>query len=783
MAIVAGDRHEEVFSLENFSKGVVYTPGAAESGELSVRSRNFLITPEGHLSFNSGCVGVTPIVCDVLSGAPAYSFWNERFFEHLNRIFYWQRSAGSGVLLACSASLYDKGRIYRFTTGGEHFVQSKLTYGVKMGATFAPSVAGTRGLLWPVELQESELSPDALQVECRTDVFIDFVPYGDYCFVFDGVNAPLLVHPNLTVSKAASPIIGSCLHVRTASYGLLDGVALGSYVYAFVPVLGKLGAGRTGFASDGEDESYVAVSLEAVATKKDGNWNVPCLADLVSPSSHLSTITPLGVEEDATWGGWVFLGNFQPYFTTIPRLSEIQIYRTRRGTAGLFYYVGSVRDGEDSFLDTTPDIALGAELELGKKDPPVARLGVTYQDRLFTVGSMDEGMRNLIRFSERHRPLSFPEDWYIYAPNLLTDDEIVRAVVVRGNLYFLTRRSVLQLVGNTPADYSLVPVSTSVGIVAPRTLAHWRDGVIFLSADGVVYFDPANVESVFTDLSGGMKNYFSSQRRAHRSWEFAAGVASRDYYYLSVSEDMLIDAVPSGRNNKVFALCLRSGGWSEAYVVPFDDACQTPGQRALVSSNMRQGASGNGASYNPPEGGGVYELVPDFPYTWIQGSQTTPGGHDANDPGTGMARLTETTWFDSASPVALWEGMTLGQPDTRKRLERVEVEYVGYVDDAFRLAVAVDQSSTFLTVGPDDPSFEDSPPLQWGVANGSRSAGERRVRKQVFYATMREEGTPLVGKLFSVRLRPAYVAAYGGYYNTWAVVRRIDFYFTTEDVH
>lgn len=673
-----GRSRADVYVLEDFRRGVVFDQLAAKPGDLSVWSRGIRVTPEGGISTRIGYTCVTPLWCDRVVASPA-EFAFEYFFEHLNQIFWWERAAGGGVLLAATSQYYSPGRIYRFETR----IPADVPPVSAAGETPVP------GTVWPVPLDEDGIDSRSLEVECRNDdVYIDFCPYGDYCFVFDGVNTPLLIHPSLQVTPATAPIVGRGILTEPFGGGLLKGLSAGSYVYAFVPVVGKLGPTAVGFSKTTDDESFLTVSLAEVALDYKGNWRIPTYCGIGRDA--WIQVTNLGGGGKAGWGGIVALRGFGNYFSSIPYLSAIRVYRTRASSAGEFWYVGEVQPGTDSFFDRVPDDALQERLDLDVLAPPRARLGHTFQDRLWVVGDLDTGDRNLVRFSERFRPLSFPESYLLYAPNLMAGDEIVRVISVGNELIFLLRHSILRLVGQTPADYALVPVSCSLGCVAPRTVARWKDGILFLSAEGPLYYSSS---SGVQSLAGGLAGYW--RRMPANLWQQAVGVASNDYYYLSLREDLYDEVGTTQRNNKVWACCLAHGAWTEATVLPFDGACQALDGQMFVSRHIRQGRVENGTSQGDlEEAGGVYQLREDMTHGWRVGQLwgQCNGLAGSCGPATAYSVYNYPEWMARKAEV-IFEGIDCGRPGQVKVLDRIEIVYSGLINPQWNVEVRSDMMS------------------------------------------------------------------------------------------
>jgi hypothetical protein len=756
-----GTRPTQVYELKDFSQGISFASPGGTSGALDISSRSFLVTPRGTLKTTLGymCLTVLPYMANGTFG---------NFFEHLQQAFWWERPSGGGVLLAASAVGWDKGFLYRFDMSGPKKSIRYAQYNEEGDVTYEYPSGVTVGMMIPKEIEELGHPAARLDFACRDDfAFIDFVPYGDYCFVFDGVNAPAMIHPNLMVSHAGSPVIGRAVQTQVNGGTLYEGIAAGDYVYAFVPILRSLGEGHAGYGEYDEDDSFLTVSVPQFRKDCQGRLSIPLLSETAVHTQEMRGSG--GVSAGASWGGFVMLKNFHEYFDSLPQISEIKIYRTRAGSAGEYFYVGTVEEGEDSFLDNVPDYAMGEALDLAVRTVPRGRLACTFQDRLFVVG--DGPDRNLIRYSERYAPIRFPEDYFIHTPQMFTDDEVVRVVEVRGNLYFLLRNSIAVLEGSTPAEFTLRVVTSAVGCVAPRSLTRWRDGIIFLSAGGPVYFDGQSLDN----LSGAMESYFSDHGLAGTSLWTACGVASKDYYHLSLHDDLYGNVGPSsGTNNRILSCCLTNKAWSDNTGPNFDSACQTRDGRVLITLNRRLDRHG-----------GVYELFEDFPWNWWIGASVESRN--------GMCRSAyPDTYSDSNTMVRdsqfVWKGLDLGAPGVWKTVDRVEVHYVGYYDNAWQLQFdSIDMSVDFTQVTPPGAGYLQH--ILWDTANEYAGTGcvlatrkHRIARFEGEYAADTGAGTSrsATGRTFDLTLRPR-SASIPTDDIQWAEVEKIVVYFHTED--
>lgn len=67
---------------------------------------------------------------------------------------------------------------------------------------------------------------------------------------------------------------------------------------------------------------------------------------------------------------------------------------------------------------------------------------------------------------------------------------------LNNSLYVFQRRAIWRLYGNSPANFELRNVTNEIGMLDRRTLVEWNDILIFLSDQGVQFFDGSNLRNV-----------------------------------------------------------------------------------------------------------------------------------------------------------------------------------------------------------------------------------------------------------------------------------------------
>jgi len=131
----------------------------------------------------------------------------------------------------------------------------------------------------------------------------------------------------------------------------------------------------------------------------------------------------------------------------------------------------------------------------------------------------------------------YPDVWpALFEINLksgLGKPEITQMCVIRDALYIFLREGILRVVGSSPENYQVSSISDFVGCIAPRTLFPWRDGVVFLSKDGLYYFNGQTLSKLAEQLPG----ILDTAATGMQGWQRACGAVSKDYYYLSYRDD------------------------------------------------------------------------------------------------------------------------------------------------------------------------------------------------------------------------------------------------------
>lgn len=173
---------------------------------------------------------------------------------------------------------------------------------------------------------------------------------------------------------------------------------------------------------------------------------------------------------------------------------------------------------------------------------PIVRL---LDDRYFRTAATVGGYHFLAGDSQmvQHFYWSAAEDctsWsskdFEYAPDL-TSSPIRALVNLNESLCILKERSIFMLrVGASgPGGWSLAQRSGEIGTLDQRSVAHWRDSIIFADQRGIYSFDGYELTNISDKISGLWRPVFTGA--TPYTWDWAVvGFVFNDYYVITVSD-------------------------------------------------------------------------------------------------------------------------------------------------------------------------------------------------------------------------------------------------------
>jgi hypothetical protein len=278
---------------------------------------------------------------------------------------------------------------------------------------------------------------------------------------------------------------------------------------------------RTHYDGLRADTSFVNVDgLSTYAASVNSKYG-ESPAVLLSPPKFLYTPTALGTLTVFRVLDW---SNYADYIT------EVKFYRLpKNGT--VCQYVGKISRGDYSFMDTLCDGELGYAVPFDTGLPQPFRLLVTYENRMFGVGGY--GNPNRVACSKAGYPDVWPALYELSLSANLGNRTITQAKVLNGSLYLFLDEGILRMYGSSPENYGFSVVSDFVGCVAPKTMLPHSDGVVFLSKDGLYFFNGSQLRKITDNLFGVLDGTLPGSMGWHR----ACGAVSRKYYYISYRDD------------------------------------------------------------------------------------------------------------------------------------------------------------------------------------------------------------------------------------------------------
>jgi len=287
-----------------------------------------------------------------------------------------------------------------------------------------------------------------------------------------------------------------------------------------------------------------------------------------------------------------------------PSVTHLNVYRIPKlGTVPQL--VSSVARG-GWFVDTCDDADLGSVTPLSGR-PSSFRFICTHEERMFAVGGY--GGRNRVSCSRAGFPDVWPPQYELGLQKNLGSKTITGMHVINGTLYLFLDSGILRLCGSTPENYAFQVVSDSVGLIAPRTLFPYQDGVIGLSKHGLFYFNGQSMrilgESALQDMI--------SISRGSMDLSHSCIAVNGDYVYFSYRDDTekKMSGEEGNANNRTLVVNFTNNrvgvvdDWAFSHSTPLD------GGRSIVFGgyntvlNASPGTGGGGGG-NPP---GYYSVT------------------------------------------------------------------------------------------------------------------------------------------------------------------------------
>jgi hypothetical protein len=594
----------ETFTIEDFPgyfRGISETqlpPGAVvDLNRTGCRTFNVRVTDSGELSTSHGYSRVAGIG-QVLAGS---SFSAVQGNTYPSAVYCWEPTSGGSVVMLANAQYVSRLQI---TNTSDPVNYNPYVFSCRGQDTSVPFSSADQPITWATAWSS---------YTGRSPVFGKFVPYKSSLYYCDGLNFPLRIYP------VNSP--------RAYPMGVLP--------LSSVDLSSKIQLEKTLYS--GKRDS-IPVSAQYVVTLdtpfgESMSWPLSGGALVVGSSQAGYRYRAIRV---ASWSGF-------PSHTR-----GLNIYR--KSSDGVYRFALYLPKGVTMMVDNTPDLVLnaGTPISLSVGQPHVFRTMAMYQDRMFAVGGHG-GVNRLFVSEVGHPDVWSAGDSEITAVDSNKGGMITAIEEIYGSLYFFHENRITRLYGEYPS-YGFAQVTESVGCVAPRSMATWQDGRVFVARSGVYYFDG----STFRCLSDPVQGYFSSSSVGQDDAATAVGAVAHGQYYLSFH-----DGSPTGDSTRD---------------VPFT---------GVLSFNLKNGRVGyrrDGAFLaSCPFGNGGSLVVGPLERTELCVSELS--GYPSYDDGS-------TNVVQQAYPASVYQmsffmpGLDFKLPGVEKILESVEVWYecASYVD-------------------------------------------------------------------------------------------------------
>jgi hypothetical protein len=206
--------------------------------------------------------------------------------------------------------------------------------------------------------------------------------------------------------------------------------------------------------------------------------------------------------------------------STDDKVTKRRIYRTSVGGA-IYYYDGEVADNTTTTYNSTQaDSSLGSLLHTDHEIPPSGSQLITKRRNRLYLGSGD-----YLSISDLSDVDYFPSGNFIYTGNR---QDITALVEQLNALPVFTQNSIERLVGTDEDNYEFINAFSDKGCYAPRSAVICDNLLIYLSYEGIYYFDGTTSGKFSERLNEYIKdniNYTYIQK--------AAGIYYNGLYLLS----------------------------------------------------------------------------------------------------------------------------------------------------------------------------------------------------------------------------------------------------------
>ena len=485
-----GGKHEFVFNLQDFGGFTTKSSGVpgmiVDRGDeyTPFRSRGFYVDGYGKLVRMRGWSHLSQI-------------FGHTEMSQIHGVHYWRGGGvGSTIILAGTFGL-KHGRVARIDGNAADAWYYKWIAMTQIGPT------------WMVQP-----STDQGTDEGPTYLYGCFAEFKDRLYYCNGIDWPIRIDGiHHLFAEAAFEHSGETGPIYSA---------MGVYVPTLNSSATTFDSTRTKYVGLRSDSSQMNVSGKATyAVSVVSKYGESPAVLIPSPAISSTGGSPEGTAPIFYVQTWA---NYADYITAV------RVYRLpAAGT--VMQHVGDIPRGDYSLLDTLSDGELGNPVPTDTGLPSNFRLMAAYENRMFAVGGY--GNPNRVACSKAGYPDMWPALFEIQLSASLGTRMITQLWVLNGSLYLFLDEAILRMYGSSPENYGFVPVSEFIGCVAPKTMMSHADGVVFLSKDGLYFFNGSQLRKITENLSGVL----DGTTPGSMGWQRACGATSREYYYLSYRDD------------------------------------------------------------------------------------------------------------------------------------------------------------------------------------------------------------------------------------------------------
>ena len=193
-------------------------------------------------------------------------------------------------------------------------------------------------------------------------------------------------------------------------------------------------------------------------------------------------------------------------------VNGIRLYRPTTGGTTLFQWLDLEGNVQTSVQDDLSDasLALVAAPTLGAP-PRLSHIG-EFRERLWGVSITD---RDAVRYTETSKMYSWPSTNRIVIPREGSDDRGVTGILVRRDALAVARQtSIVEIKGDSNANFRVVKLSQDVGVEADDSVAPFKDSIFFVAKDGVYEWSDSGLSC---KSDGKVRSWFTSDTYFNRS--------------------------------------------------------------------------------------------------------------------------------------------------------------------------------------------------------------------------------------------------------------------------